>query len=675
MRNTPHRAARRSAKGQAMAIFALVSVLLFVVAGLAVDAGTSYLTSNQIERAAASAALAGVAYLPGDLPDAQNAALVEAARDGFPNAGTGNACPGSPTPSPCVVTSQPVVGGVVQDNKLTVTISASVSTVFLRIVGFGAHTVVRSETAEYLPPIAIGQPGSQQGSEMTSPCDGGSSSPGTYCGSPAAGLGSGGSNFYFEREEGWGNPRSEGDPFTPSPQQGGNGCGPGGGSACDASANPDYHAISPEAGTENCCDATLNWNGGSNYLITIPNNQSADVQIYNPAFAPDTCGDGSTSVYCYHENDGSFSGSGAPATSYSAMEYTIFQVSTLSSRSGDTKISQEVFYPYNATGLASAPSGSCSGTKPYSFFYFNPPTSGSPTQTQQCVNTTTKPFPATYHEWVSALQYSPTQTYDQTLYNHPLNNTINPGGYISNTSGKTEYFRLEVDTLTYNGNTTCAPPGPCSYISTGTSAASEAHKGYAVRLVSDAGSPAAPQGTVSGTQCNSTCGTMSAMDDMTIYTPINGATQTQFTIPLFNVDPSYAGQTINVDLFDIGDVGGGAAYVAIQAPGQAAGSFATVASGSTMTDLGDSQTSGGTNTVSEGWSTGQPSTCACFQTAASGGGAAIYNGQWVQIPIVVPSGLPAGYWNLVYSVTPGTVAGDTFGVQVGFNGTPDHLLP
>ncbi|MFI5287697.1 MAG: hypothetical protein ACHQ4F_15460 [Candidatus Dormibacteria bacterium] len=40
-----------------------------------------------------------------------------------------------------------------------------------------------------------------------------------------------------------------------------------------------------------------------------------------------------------------------------------------------------------------------------------------------------------------------------------------------------------------------------------------------------------------------------------------------------------------------------------------------------------------------------------------------------------PYGLPAGYWNLVCSVTPGTVAGDTFPVQVGFNGTPDHLLP
>ena len=53
MRSEPNRPARRSAKGQAMAIFALVSVLLFVIAGLSVDAGTSYLTSNKLERAAA----------------------------------------------------------------------------------------------------------------------------------------------------------------------------------------------------------------------------------------------------------------------------------------------------------------------------------------------------------------------------------------------------------------------------------------------------------------------------------------------------------------------------------------------------------------------------------------------------------------------------------------------
>ncbi len=213
----PTRLTRRSAKGQAMAIFALVSVLLFVVAGLAVDAGTSYLTSNQLERAAAAAALAGVAYLPGDQPDAINAALVEAARDGFTNTGTGGtSCSGQSYPSPCVLASFP------QTNEMKVQISVSVSTIFLRLVGFGNHTVVRSETAEYLPPISLGQPGAQQGSAMNGSCIGLTS----YCSNPPSGLGSSG-NFYFEREEGWGNPRSEGDPFTPSPAQNGTGCGRG----------------------------------------------------------------------------------------------------------------------------------------------------------------------------------------------------------------------------------------------------------------------------------------------------------------------------------------------------------------------------------------------------------------------------------------------------------------
>ncbi len=69
-------------------------------------------------------------------------------------------CAGSPAPSPCVVTSQP------KTNELKVTISASVGTIFLRLVGFGSHTVIRSETAQYLPPISLGQPGAQQGADI-----------------------------------------------------------------------------------------------------------------------------------------------------------------------------------------------------------------------------------------------------------------------------------------------------------------------------------------------------------------------------------------------------------------------------------------------------------------------------------------------------------------------------
>ena len=314
-----------------MAIFALVSVLLFVVAGLAVDAGSSYLTSDKLERAAAAAALAGVAYLPGDIPDADNAALVEAARDGFPNAGAGGVSCGVNV-FPCVIITTPTT------NELKVTISTSVSTIFLRLVGFGSHTVIRSDTAEYLPPISLGQPGAQQGSSMNGSCIGLTA----YCSNPPSGLGSSG-NFYFEREEGWGNPRSEGDPFTPSPAQSGTACGSG--DPCTATSAPDFHQISPEANTETPYPS-LNYQGGSNYLIQIPVGQSADVQVYNPAFAPDTCGIGGGGVnpapatgYCYHEGDGSFPAQPAPYTSYSAMVYTLFTVKTISSRLSDTLVS------------------------------------------------------------------------------------------------------------------------------------------------------------------------------------------------------------------------------------------------------------------------------------------------------------------------------------------------
>ena len=648
MRPEPNRPARRSAKGQAMAIFALVSVLLFVVAGLAVDAGSSYLTSNRLERAAAAAALAGVAYLPGDYPDAQNAALVEAARDGFPNAGSGNACAGNP--SPCVVTSQPTT------NELEVTISTSVSTIFLRLVGFGAHTVVRSETAEYLPPISLGQPGAQQGSGMNGSCIGLSS----YCSTPPSGLGSSG-NYYFEREEGWGNPRSEGDPFTPSPAQGGTGCGLGGADPCTAASAPDYHHISPAAGTETQYPS-LNYQGGSNYLIQIPVGQSADVQVYNPAFAPDTCG-GSPSYYCYHENDSSFQGSGAPYKSYSAMIYTLFKVTTISSRLSDSLVSQEVFYPYNASNAASG-----------SITYFPHCLACTPSAT------TVSYVPTTYHQWVSAVNYAPTNATDLALFGDP---TDFGSTYLTDPSSTVpQYYRLEVDTMQWNGQPTCTSSG-CTIPSTGTNTQSEAHKGYAVRLVSDAGSPASYLGTLgasAGSTNNSlsacptttpTCGTISSMDDMTVFTPVNGANATQFSIPLFSLDPiAYAGQTINVDLFDVGDVGGGAAYVGLQAPD---GTWTTVNSISDVgASLGGASPPSSGSSVPVAWPSGGCSS-ACYQTAGSGGGA-IYNGQWIQLQMTVTSAA-TGYYNLVYDVNASAKAADTFGVEVGFGGSPDHLLP
>ena len=85
MKPYPRRVLLHGERAQVMIIFALVSVVLFAIIGLSIDAGISYLTSDQIERGASASALAGVAYLPGQYGSAQNAALVEAARNGFTN--------------------------------------------------------------------------------------------------------------------------------------------------------------------------------------------------------------------------------------------------------------------------------------------------------------------------------------------------------------------------------------------------------------------------------------------------------------------------------------------------------------------------------------------------------------------------------------------------------------
>ncbi|MGD0834809.1 MAG: pilus assembly protein TadG-related protein [Candidatus Dormibacteria bacterium] len=652
----------RGERGQVMVIFALVSLVLFAIVGLSIDAGMSYLASDQVSRAADAAALAGVAYMPGEYGSAENAALVEAARNGFTDAGSNNTCTASQFP--CVITSQPPG----TTNQLKVTISVTVPSTFLKLLGFGSHVVTRSATAEYLPPIALGQPGTQQGSTL-------------------AQLGTA-NNFYFERTEGYGNPRSEGDPFTPAADDSANSCDPQ--SSCAATTAPDAQAISQTNGTEKAYPGyNLNYNGGYDYLITLAPGQSADVQVYDPAFAPDNADDANDTTYTYHEDDGSFpddnNTTGRTDTTtdseYSAMSYTLFSVPTLSSDMQDTLVSQDVFYPYNATCIATNGTGQydsggtmtdCPSGGP-SYFYFN----GSGHATTVKGHT-----PATYHQWVSVIDYTPSAA-DANL----VSVTNQQNGVLDNTTSTTEYFRLEVDTLTWNGQATCTS-NPCgSDPDTGnlSDGSSTAHKGYSVQIVP------AVAGDCANTTTVTECG-VSAMDDMTVYTPIINASSTshaQFSIPLFRLDPSYAGHTIDVDIFDIGDVSNttaGGAWVGVQQPDTGWGQFPSGVT--TMTNLGTSlNEDGATYAVSANWEGTATPHSAVFQTANATGGA-IYNGQWVQVQISVPSTFADAaacsggssncwndYWNLVYDVGPQTISGDTFAVEVGFAGSPDHLLP
>ena len=106
------------------------------------------------------------------------------------------------------------------DNKLSVTVSRYVPVYFMQLFGVTRYLVSRTAIATYLPPLSLGQPGSQTGSTTSQ-------------------LGSGGNNYFFTRTEGWSTDRQQGDAFTPNPTGGALG------------ASSDVHAIRSTADASN----------------------------------------------------------------------------------------------------------------------------------------------------------------------------------------------------------------------------------------------------------------------------------------------------------------------------------------------------------------------------------------------------------------------------------------
>jgi hypothetical protein len=297
--------------GQAIVLLALTGTLLIGGVGIAVDLAVGYMYSIAAERAAAAAALSGVVFMPdqfapgtavpvGSRNDATDRAVDEAKRNAFDPADAANAV----SVTPAVVPGHP--------NQLRVTVARNAPVFFMQLFGFSTYQVARTAVAAYLPPISLGQPGSQIGSALGD-------------------LGR--TRFAFMREEGWSTDRSQGDAYTPDPLGGGYG------------VSDDKHQISFSNGSEPRY-ATLRDLGGYNYRITIPTGGSGGkVQVYNAAFAPD--GTNGSANFCdnnnsnpaartcsvggnqwFHEDDG---GPFDPndATRYTAMRYTLFRVNNV----------------------------------------------------------------------------------------------------------------------------------------------------------------------------------------------------------------------------------------------------------------------------------------------------------------------------------------------------------
>ncbi|HEY8744800.1 MAG TPA: hypothetical protein VIU62_17055, partial [Chloroflexota bacterium] len=483
----------RSQRGQAIVLLALTGTLLIGGVGIAVDLAVGYMYSIAAERAAAAAALSGVEFMPdqfapasatpvGSRNDATDRAVDEARRNGFDIADTANGMS---------VQAATVPGHA---NQLKVTVARNTPVFFMQLFGFSTYRVVRTAIAAYLPPISLGQPGSQLGGTVSR---------------------LGGANQFFMRTEGWATDRSQGDAFTPNPS--GSGLG----------ASSDVHQINAVNGAE-LTDATLTNRGGYNFRVVIPSGGSGGVvQVYNAAFAPDAsnyCENDNVTAsartcnalrgnYHMHEDDGGPFGYGTNAN-YAAMRYTLYLVKNNFIRTTDIMCSQMTVLPIDARNYAQA-----------SNQYRNINTGANITQ---LYSGTAPSNMLIYHNWVDVANYTGGQDGGLVSLRQPnlsggcgaVGGILQPGTY-----------RLRVDTLNSDG----------SVSTTGSQAG--AHKGYAVRVVN---------GDAQRSAC-STCA-LAAWDDMAIYTPISIGNGGQFAVKLFQLRPEYAGLTVNIDIFDPGDL-------------------------------------------------------------------------------------------------------------------------
>ena len=148
-------AGRRRARqrGQGLIMFAAALVFLIGLMAIVVDVTWYWAKTLEVQRAADAAALAGVVWLP-DCPtsssgaacvshNAYDTALASAAQNGY--------VPGG---SVSVTAVQDKPGGI----QLDTTVSAPISTFFMRLFGINTLQATRSAKAEYVLPVPMGSP-------------------------------------------------------------------------------------------------------------------------------------------------------------------------------------------------------------------------------------------------------------------------------------------------------------------------------------------------------------------------------------------------------------------------------------------------------------------------------------------------------------------------------------
>jgi hypothetical protein len=248
---------RRREDGLALVWLGLTLVLLIGMAGFGTDLGWLYLNTSRAQKAADSAALAGVVNLPGFPILAESDAKDAARANGYDPDGADT----------LVVTP-------LSEDRLHVELHTRIDTFFLKVLGFDHFDITREATSEYLKPIPLGSP---------NPCFGQDGN-GAICDPNPTDFWAAVSAPFTRKEDG--------DPFSTQ-------CNPNASASSCAVANPDfnrgvggyngyYYGVEVPEGSENLtvsifdarfderpnypdvetADARLSWPGGPNPGVT-----------------------------------------------------------------------------------------------------------------------------------------------------------------------------------------------------------------------------------------------------------------------------------------------------------------------------------------------------------------------------------------------------------------------
>lgn len=214
-------------RGAALIWVAGSMIALLAMTALSVDLGWYYLNASRLQRAADSAALAGVVHLPSfparAIADAEDAARVNDM--------------GSAT----------VTGSVVGDNQYSVTLAIDVPMFFASVIGIDTLPVSSTATAEYIKPVPLGSP------------------------SNTFGDGTSATQSFWAAINGPHTAKQQGDPYA---------------TKCWSNPYPDNTWPDPEPGHDGCTVANVDYRTtGYNFGVEIPaGTPSFNVAVMNGTF-------------------------------------------------------------------------------------------------------------------------------------------------------------------------------------------------------------------------------------------------------------------------------------------------------------------------------------------------------------------------------------------------------